>query len=103
MLSNLHYADPTGINNGSALQNSVTVSPNPGNGIFVLNCNLASSDAVNVTITDAIGRVVYTNTETGNGSTFRLEMDLSSLAAGMYNVKVTNGTSEGITKLVITQ
>ncbi len=103
MLSNLHYADPTGINNNAAVQSTLTVSPNPGNGIFVLNCNLASSEDVNVTITDALGRVVYTNMQASNGSSFRMEMDLSSLAAGMYNVHVSNGASEGVTKLVITQ
>lgn len=103
MLSNLHLATPNSIDNPTVIQNSLTVSPNPGNGIFVLNCNLVSGDDATVTITDALGRVVYTNMQNANGSSLRMEMDLSSLAAGMYNVKVTNGASEGVTKLVITQ
>lgn len=103
MLSNLHYADPLSVTDNTALQNSLTVSPNPGNGIFVLNCNTASGEEVNVTITDALGRTVYTSKDANQGTTFRKEMDLSSLAAGMYNVHVNNGASEGVTKLVITQ
>lgn len=103
MLSNLEYADPQGINDHTALQNSLMVSPNPGNGIFVLNCNTVTGESVNVTITDALGRVVYTSSDASQGATFRKEMDLSTLAAGMYNVHVSNGTNEGVTKLVITQ
>ena len=103
MLSNLEYADPNGINENNSLQNSLTVSPNPNNGVFTVNCNVATSDDVTVTITDAVGRVVYTNTQGSQGTAFHQEIDLTSLAAGMYNVKVTSGTSEGITKLVITQ
>jgi hypothetical protein len=101
-LSNLQVAF-VGVEENNPVQSSLAVSPNPGNGIFVLNCNLASADDVNVTITDALGRVVFTNTQSGNGSTFRMEMDLSSLAAGVYNVQVTNGASKGVTKLVTAQ
>ncbi len=103
MLSNLHLADPLGINNANAIQNSLTVSPNPGNGNFVLSCNLATSGPATVTITDALGRVVFTETGASNAPTMTMYLDLSSLAAGVYNVKVTNGASEGVTKLVITQ
>ena len=103
MLSNLEYADPQGISDNTVLQNSLTLSPNPGNGIFVLNCNVAAGESVNVTITDALGRVVYTSTDANQGATFHKEMDLSTLAAGVYNVQVSNGASEGVTKLVITQ
>lgn len=101
-LSNLQTAF-VGVEENNLVQTSLTIAPNPGNGIFVLNCNLASSDDVNVTITDALGRVVYTHTEASNGSNIQMEMDLSALAAGMYTVQVTNGTSEGVTKLIITQ
>jgi hypothetical protein len=101
-LSNLQVAF-VGVDENNPVQASLFVSPNPGNGIFILNCNLGSSDDVNVTITDALGRVVYTNMQQSNGTTFQMEMDLSSLAAGMYNVQVANGTSEGVTKLVITK
>jgi hypothetical protein len=101
-LSNLQVAF-VGVEENNLVQTSLSIAPNPGNGIFVLYCNLVAADDVVVTITDATGRVVYTNMQQSNGSTFRMEMDLSSLAAGMYNVKVTNGASEGVTKLVITQ
>jgi hypothetical protein len=103
MLSNFEYADPQSVNDNSALQNSLTLSPNPGNGIFSLNCNVAAGENVNITITDALGRVVYTSTDANQGSAFHKEMDLSALAAGVYNVQVNNGANAGVTKLVITQ
>ena len=101
-LSNLQVAF-VGVDEINPLQNSLSVSPNPGSGIFSVNCNVVSGADVTVTITDAIGRVVYASTEQNQSSTFHSEIDLSSLAAGMYNVKVTSGTSEGVTKLVIMQ
>lgn len=103
MLSNLEYADPLGISQGNVLQNTLSVSPNPGNGTFVLQCNTINGEDVTINITDAIGRTVYTSTEENQNSTFRKEMDLSSLAVGVYNVHVNNGTSEGVIKLVIMQ
>jgi hypothetical protein len=101
-LSNFWASTGVGIAE-NALHSSLTVSPNPGNGEFVLNCNLSAGDDVEVSITDVAGRVVYTYVQSANGTTFRLDMDLSPLAAGIYNVKVTNGANEGVTKLVIAQ
>lgn len=103
MLSNLEYADPLGISQNNILQNSLNISPNPGSGTFVLQFNSVSGSDVTIKITDAIGRTVHTSTDENQNSTFRNEMDLSQLAAGVYNVHVNNGTSEGVIKLVITQ
>jgi hypothetical protein len=103
MFSNTEFADPQGVNDNGTVQSTLTVSPNPGNGVFVLNCSLGSTENVTVTVTDALGRAVYTHTEASNGSAFRTELDLSALAPGMYNVQVANGESVGVTKLVIAQ
>lgn len=103
ILSNLAYTDPVGISSNNSLQTSLAVAPNPGNGIFVLNCNANAGADVAITITDALGRTVYASRDENQNSTFRKEMDLSLLAAGVYNVHVNNGASEGVTKLVITE
>lgn len=85
----------------NVLQSSLSITPNPGSGIFVLQCNSDPGADVTITITDAIGRVVYSSTEENQGATFRKELDLSKLSAGAYNVQVDNGASNAITQLVI--
>ncbi len=101
-LSNLQVAF-VGVDESNLIETSLTIAPNPGNGIFVLNCNTASGEEVNVTITDALGRTVYTSNDANQGSTFRKEIDLSTLAAGVYNVQVNSGSNLGVTRVVITQ
>lgn len=103
MLSNLAYTDPVGIADNNPIQSSLTVSPNPGNGVFVLACNGNAGADLTITITDAIGRTVYTSVDENQNGTFRKELDLSSLAAGAYNIQVNNGSSNGVTKLIITE
>jgi hypothetical protein len=90
------------MNESSNLQSSLLLSPNPGNGVFVLQCNSSTAD-VTVTIADALGRTVYTSVDNGQSGVFRKEMDLTSLAAGVYNVQVNNGSAQGVTRLVITE
>jgi len=102
ILSNLEYTSSVGMEESSNLQSSLLVSPNPGNGVFVLQCNSSTAD-VTVTITDALGRTVYTSVDNGQSGVFRKEMDLTSLAAGVYNVQVNNGSAQGVTRLVITE
>jgi len=64
--------------------------PNPNNGEMV-NLNVAGieSDNVFVRITDAMGRVVYTNRFTVDGSLNTIVTFAEPLASGMYNVEFT--------------
>jgi hypothetical protein len=81
----------------------MSVSPNPGNGNFILQFASAAGAEANITITDALGRVVYTSVQNGNGSVMRVEMNLSSLSSGVYNVHVTSGNTGAVKQLVITE
>lgn len=102
MLSNLESTDGVGINDNNALQSSLAVYPNPGNGVFVLLCNTTANE-VAVTITDGLGREVYTSVNSTSGNSFRKEMNLSTLPAGVYNLQVNDGSAVGVTRLVITE
>lgn len=103
VLSNLAYTNPVGMDATNSVQTSLMVTPNPGNGQFVVQCNANSGADVYVTITDALGRTVYTSADQSQGGQFRKEIDLSALASGVYNVHVSNGSGEGVTRLVITE
>ncbi len=76
--------DPvTGIN--EALENGISVYPNPSNGQFVLAVNGVDADA-QIIVMDIAGRQIYTEGVTMNGS-FRKELNLN-LASGTYLLQV---------------
>jgi len=64
--------------------------PNPNNGEMVnLNVSGIDSDNVFVRITDAMGRIVYTNRFAVEGSLNTIVTFSEPLASGMYNVEFT--------------
>ena len=73
-----------------ALKRAVSVFPNPSNsGVFSLEIHGANArQALSVEVTNMLGQRVYTGTAKDN---FRSEVDLSSLASGIYSLKVRNG------------
>ncbi|GAB3579279.1 beta strand repeat-containing protein [Hymenobacter daeguensis] len=73
-----------------ALKRAVSVFPNPSNtGAFNLEIHGANAkSAMGVEVTNMLGQVVYTGTAKDN---FRNTVDLSTLAGGIYTIKVRNG------------
>ncbi|MCC3151495.1 T9SS type A sorting domain-containing protein [Hymenobacter sp. BT770] len=73
-----------------ALKRAISVFPNPSiSGIFNLEIHGANvKKALGVEVTNMLGQRVYTGTAKDN---FRSEVNLSSLAPGIYNIKVRNG------------
>jgi hypothetical protein len=101
--SNLEPTNGVTVEENAMLQSSMTLSPNPGNGNFTLQfISIAGTDA-NITITDALGRVVYSSQQSGTGNVLRVDMNLASLATGVYNVHVNSGNANAVKQLVITE
>ncbi|WP_426061155.1 T9SS type A sorting domain-containing protein [Hymenobacter sp. B1770] len=73
-----------------ALRRAVSVFPNPSaSGVFNLEVHGANArQALNVEVTNMLGQRVYTGAAKDN---FRNQLDLSTLASGIYNLKVRNG------------
>jgi hypothetical protein len=73
-----------------ALKRAVAVFPNPSNtGSFNLEIHGANAkQALAVEVTNMLGQRVYTGTAKDN---FRTTVDLSTLASGIYSIKVRNG------------
>lgn len=74
--------------------NAVSIYPNPSNGAFAVNVNLAASSDLTVFVTNTLGEVVATKTVSGiqNG---RIEMNVD-LAAGAYNLHVRSTDAEKV-------
>lgn len=79
--------------------NNVTIFPNPNTGSFELNVEGIDGELA-INVFDMNGKVVYTE-NTSKVSSFQKSMNLSSLAGGVYYVKVSSGENSAVKKLVI--
>ncbi len=62
---------------------SIAISPNPGNGLFTVNAELAGEGDTNVKVLDINGREVY-DLDLGPENIFRLQIDISKEPSGVY-------------------
>ena len=87
-----------GVNNAVvSSDNNLSVYPNPAS--TSLNVKLGSvSDKATVEVYNTIGQIVITSQEVTNNST---EINVSTLAKGVYILKVSNGKEVSNTKFVI--
>lgn len=80
---------PLGVKDVDAGIDDVTVYPNPASNQATLRLSLSAASKVNVQVTDALGRVVYTvagsNLAKGNHS---INIPTGEFAAGTYNVRL---------------
>ncbi|MGP8216946.1 MAG: T9SS type A sorting domain-containing protein [Bacteroidia bacterium] len=95
----VHVAVATGIKN-ILHSNSITVYPDPVANTLNLSSGIAGTDeTATIIIVDAVGReIINTNATIGNGKVFT--MDVSSLAQGLYFVKVATSTSTRVVKFI---
>jgi hypothetical protein len=82
----------TGIEPGDKTLDELTLYPNPNNGVFTLKGKLYaanSNENITVTIVNAIGQTVYTNTLTLKNNDMDATVDLGNKnAAGTYMIHV---------------
>lgn len=85
--------------NGAAL---VSLYPNPNEGSFTINGTFRSNDGkVEVTIVDIAGRVVHKQLVTITGDKLAAEINMSStLASGMYTLKLSSDVQNGVVPFV---
>jgi hypothetical protein len=82
----LPVVTPTGPSTPTS--NTLTVSPNPSNGIFNVSFNVATSNNVKMEVVNMLGQVLYTQTIAGFSGQFSGYIDLGSPAAGVYILKL---------------
>lgn len=96
------FTDPLSITNAS-LNGEITLSPNPTSGNATLLLSLKTSNELSITITDALGKLIWekatTNYPSGNTN---VELPVAEQAAGIffYTVKDNNGKTMASGKLV---
>ena len=83
----------TGLNSYAKLEMSIT--PNPGNGLFILQFN--NQDYYEVTVYDITGHLLNRTTHSNNNN----QLNISNLENGIYIIKASNGNTEMTERIVI--
>ncbi len=90
----------TGVINTMSSSNLSTY-PNPGNGIFTVSYTIHTGGNVRILIADELGQVVFNNSEQKNAGNFKEQINLESLASGIYSLRLQTDNGITVQKLVI--
>ncbi len=81
---------------------NISVQPNPSSGLFTLKMEAVEGGAVSLQVADLAGRVVFGEKfEVAANIAQQKKLDLTSLPAGMYFLKITSGQRGGVVKMVV--
>ncbi len=93
------YSITTGINNPDGIV-SMNVYPNPSNGAFTLEMNASKAGTFNMEIINIQGQVIYQKQISQDGF-YRESIDISQKARGIYYIRINDGKSMKISKIII--
>jgi hypothetical protein len=92
----------TSVKNLAASAGHITVYPNPSSGVFTVTLSMAKgAEAVSLTVVNTLGQEINTETYYNVPNVFTRQLDLSSLAKGVYFLKLTSDNGTLYNKLVI--
>ncbi|MBS1618371.1 MAG: S8 family peptidase [Bacteroidetes bacterium] len=80
---------------------SVSLYPNPGNGLYTLSYQAAREAALTVDVYDISGRLVYNTEWNTTADKNTTTIDLSKNSAGMYMVRVASGDHQSMIKVAV--
>ncbi len=99
-LSNLLTVTGVGINVNN-LDNYVTISPNPNNGVFTINIKSIAKENYTLSITNVLGQLVYTESLSNNSAEYIKQFDLAKNGKGVYFIGLKNNTNQLQKKIVV--
>ena len=80
---------------------AVNISPNPSTGIFTVEINAKTGYPVDLSVFNAMGKVVYQENEVGINKTTRMTLDLQQYPAGIYFLNLKGDGVNLIKKIVV--
>src|ERR1051326_1821272 len=106
-IDDINLTATVGVNEIENYNFDLNVFPNPSNGENLVNVSytLTSSESVKITLVDMVGRevtIVNNAMEQPGEKTVTIDRNALNLKAGVYLVKISNGSSYDTRKLVIT-
>ncbi|MDO8998564.1 MAG: T9SS type A sorting domain-containing protein [Bacteroidota bacterium] len=90
----------TGISKNLGLSKDVRIMPNPSTGLVNLDINLANSQDISVTVTNALGQVIVNN-KYNSVLNEVIALDLTNNTNGVYFVTVSNGQDKMVQRLIL--
>jgi hypothetical protein len=84
-----------------AVENTISVYPNPNNGIFNLAISNPSSNEMKLEVLDVQGQIVYAETLIGISQGYNKQLNLAVYANGIYFLKITSGTDVQMVKVSV--
>ncbi|MCL2131215.1 MAG: C10 family peptidase [Lentimicrobiaceae bacterium] len=93
--------DDVGINEVQAGIEAMSVYPNPATDKVEIRIETASPESIQLTISDVLGRTVYTSQSAQPAQQYREEIDVSSLARGVYFLRIATSQGNTVRKVVL--
>ncbi len=91
-----------GLNDLSA-QASITVNPNPSNGVFAISINSTVKGDYTLKITNAIGETITSKKLNIGIGGFIENIDLSNVSKGVYFIQLSNNQNKSVNKRIVIQ
>ncbi|HNR21242.1 MAG TPA: T9SS type A sorting domain-containing protein [Bacteroidia bacterium] len=98
-VDNVNVTITTGVTD-AAIENSLSIFPNPAKDLVSVTAQLNKADDVTITIYDVTGRVIYTN-ELNNVTTINSKIDVNAFAKGTYILEVSTTEENIVRKIVV--
>lgn len=93
------YATATGIDE-SAYGYGVSIQPNPNSGIFNFEFVTQNSGDYEITIVNTLGQTIYQEDLNGFVGSFKQDMDITEYSNGLYYLKIFDGESNSVHKVI---
>jgi hypothetical protein len=98
---NLSQKNPTGISKVSAAKLNVAMFPNPSNSVTNIKINSAKAGDASVKVINTLGQVVSEKHSTLTEGFNAIELNVSDLATGIYNVSIETAGGSVVKKLTV--
>ena len=92
--------DDTGMDEVSTLDKSFSVYPNPSHGLINIQLEKEYASAVDITISDILGKTFYHNNNVNNSV---IAINLSHLPEGIYFIQLTSKGQRNTKKIILTK
>ncbi len=81
--------------------NELTIFPNPSKGVVTATYRSNSSGNVQISVFAKTGKLMFIKTENAIKGSNIYQLNLSHLINGIYNLQITNSTSQSQVKIII--